>query len=156
MCGMLRAQLRSGCEFLFVNSPKVLCLFGALFFRGPLFSRRPLFICFILLTRPHYYGSPSSNPKYPRIVNGSCLISGSCFTSGETDRAVRADSHAAHVYFTLPWGQGVHAAQKCFSLPWGQGLHFAHLRFSLPWGQGMHSAQSPFIFPWGQGVHAEQ
>ena len=57
--------------------------------------------------------------------------------------------HSAHLFFSLPWGQGLHSAQLPFSLPWGQALQFAHLLFTLPWGQGLHTAHRYFSFPCG-------
>ena len=51
------------------------------------------------------------------MVSGSCLISGSSLISGETERSARADLHAAHLYFTLPCGQGLHLTQLPFSWP---------------------------------------
>ena len=66
------------------------------------------------------------------MVNGSYLTSGSGFTSGATGRSVRADLHAAHLYFILPCSHPLHAVQLSFSLPCGQGLQSAHLYFLLP------------------------
>ena len=67
------------------------------------------------------------------MVNGSCLTSGSGFTSGATGRSARADLHAAHLYFSLPCGQGLQSAQLDFTLPCGHGLHTLQGVFCLPW-----------------------
>jgi hypothetical protein len=64
--------------------------------------------------------------------------------------------HSAHLFFTLPWRQGLHAEQLPFTLPCGQGVHFTQLLFRLPLGQGVHAVQWPFSLPWGQGLHSTQ
>ena len=69
-------------------------------------------------------------------MNGSCLISGeldrSRLTRFELGGAARAVLHAAQLFFTLPWGQGLHSAQLLFCFPWGQGVHAAQFHFNLP------------------------
>ena len=65
------------------------------------------------------------------MVNGSYLTSGSGFTSGATGRSVRADLHAAHLYFILPCSHPLHAVQMSFRLPRGQGLQAVQLSFRV-------------------------
>ena len=97
----------------------------------------------------HGRGDQSSNPKKPRMVNGSCSSSASRPGRRARLRGERFGAHSAHQYFTLPCGHGRHSAQNRSSFPCLHPTHATQLSLRLPCGHGLHVAQLSFRFPCG-------